>query len=118
MVEITDEFMKARLELMRGHTLLLLKAGPNYQPRESRSPEQSAIILQHGRRNMKLQAEGLMPLVGPVHGAFPIVGMSVFTVSEADARALMADDPAYKAGLFELQFATWFGAPGDGLPAA
>lgn len=117
MVEITDEFMRERLSRMRGWTTLLLKAGPNYQPQATRSPEQAAIVREHGRRNMQLQVDGKVALVGPLHNAFPIVGLCVFTVAEAEARELMAGDPALQAGLFTLDFATWFGAPGDSLPA-
>lgn len=117
MVEISDEFVKGRLSRMRGYTTLMLKAGPNYQPQATRSPEQSALVMAHGRRNMQLQADGKMALVGPLQNAFPIVGLAVFTVSEAEARDLMADDPALKAGLFLLEFANWFAVPGDGLPA-
>ncbi len=118
MVEITDEYVKARLAQARTYCLLLLKAGPAYQPPDARSPEQAAIVREHGRRNMQLQAEGKIALVGPVAGARPIVGMSVFSVPEAEARAIMAADPAVKAGILTADFATWYGFPGDKLPEA
>ncbi len=117
MVEISDETMDTRLAKVRGYCLLILKAGANYVPPDTRPPDQAAIIREHGRRNMKLRAEGKMALVAPIAGARPMVGLAVFTVPEAEARALMADDPAVLAGILAAEWATWFGAPGDALPA-
>jgi hypothetical protein len=118
MAEISDAAMDERLAKVRGYCLLILKAGPNYVPPDSRPAEQAAIIREHGRRNMKLRAEGKMALVAPVVGARPIVGLAVFTVPEAEARSLMANDPAVLAGILTAEWATWFGVPGDALPAA
>ena len=116
MVEVNDEVMDARLARVRGYCMMLLKVGPNYQPPESRPPEMAAIVREHGRRNMGLQIAGKMPLVGPIAGARPVVGLCIFAVPEAEARELMAGDPALEAGIFVAEFATWFGAPGDALP--
>jgi len=118
MIEITSEFMQARLTRVRQYPMLLLKAGPAYIPPERRPAEQKKIITEHGRRNMQLQVEGKMPLVGPLGGLRPAVGICVFAVPEAEARALMAEDPAVKAGIFELEWGTWYGVPGDALPEA
>jgi hypothetical protein len=118
MVDVSDEVMQRRLAGVRGYCMMLLKAGPNYQPPETRPPEMAAIVHEHGRRNMGLQIEGKMPLVDPVVGARPVVGLCIFAVPEAEARELMAGDPALKAGIFVAEFATWYGAPGDALPAA
>jgi hypothetical protein len=118
MIEITDEYMDARLARVRAYPMLLLKAGPAYIPPDSRPPEQAKIIREHGRRNMQLQVEGKMPLVGPLMGLRPTVGMCVFAVPEVEARALMAEDPAVQAGIFTLEWGTWFGVPGDALPEA
>ena len=98
MVDVSDEVMRARLDRVRGYCMMLLKTGPNYQPPETRPPEMAAIVLEHGRRNMGLQIDGKMPLVGPVVGARPVVGFCVFAVPEAEARDMMAGDPALKAG--------------------
>lgn len=116
MVEITDEFMKARLATVRGYTTVLLKKGPDYEPPATRSQAQAKIVLEHGRRNMKLSAEGKMPLVGPLVGAGEIVGLCVFSVTEADARELMDGDGAVRAGVFTYDVVTWYGFPGDALP--
>ena len=78
--------------------------------------EQAKLVWEHGRRNMQLHAEGKMALVGPIAGGGELVGISVFSISEPEARALMDADPAVQAGLFVCDYVTWFGVPGDGLP--
>jgi hypothetical protein len=67
---------------------------------------------------MQLQAEGKLALVGPVMGSGELVGLTVFTVPEAEAKVLMDEDPAVRAGIFVYQLVTWFEFPGDGLPPA
>lgn len=118
MIEISDAYMQERIAQARAYPMVLLKAGPNYQPPQSRTPEQAAIVREHGRRNMQMHAEGKMALVGPVFGALPLVGICVFTVAADEARAIMEGDPALKAGIFVYEVATWYGFPGDGLPPA
>ena len=117
MVEITDEYMDRRLKLAKQYCTVLLKAGPNYQPPNVRSPEQAAIVREHGRRNMKLRAEGKMLLVGPIGGGLPIVGLCILSVSEAETRELMEGDGAVQAGILTYHLVTLHGFPGDGLPA-
>lgn len=117
MVEITDAYMEARLNRARPYSLALLTAGPAYQPPDTRSAGQAAIVREHGRRNMQLQAEGKMALVGPLAGKFPVVGICIFTVPEAEARSLMDGDGAVQAGVFTYDLLTLYGFPGDGLPA-
>lgn len=116
MVEISDDYMRARLQKMRPYTMVLLRKGPAYEDHATRTPEQAQIVWNHGRRNMALNAEGKMALVGPVAGAGDLVGISVFTVSEAEVRALMEADGGVQAGVFLHDVVTWFGCPGDGLP--
>ncbi len=117
-MEITDDYIKTKVASGRGYATLLLKKGPAYEPPNARSAEKAAIVWEHVRRNMQLQQAGKKALVGPVTGGGDIVGITVFTVPEAEARALMEDDPAVKAGIFSFEFVTWFEFPGDGLPAA
>jgi len=118
MVEITDAYMDARLKTARPFVLVLMKSGPAYEPPEMRTPEQAAIVREHGRRNMQFSAEGKMAVVGPVRGGLPIVGLCIFTCPEAEVRGLLADDPAVRAGILTYDVMTMFGFPGDGLPLA
>jgi len=116
MVEITDEVMQARLATVRSYCLVLLRKGPAYQPQATRPPEQAKIVHEHGRRNMQLSAEGKIALVGPIAAGGEIVGMSIFSVGEAETRALMEGDGAVRASIFVYDVATFYGFPGDGLP--
>jgi hypothetical protein len=117
MVEITDQYMDRRLELVRPFCTVFLKAGPAYEPPATRSPGQASIVREHGRRNMQLSAEGKMLLVGPLSGAFPLVGLCIFSVPEEEARTIMAGDGAVQAQIFTYDLVTLYGFPGDGLPA-
>jgi hypothetical protein len=117
-MEITDDYMKSRLATARGYATVLLKKGPAYEPPDTRSPEKARIVWEHGRRNMRLQAEGIKALVGPIGGGGDFVGLSVFNVGAEQARALMEEDGAVKAGIFVYEMVTWFEFPGDGLPPA
>jgi hypothetical protein len=117
MVEITDEYMKMRLAKVRGYCTVRLNKGPAYQEQASRTPAQSKIVWEHGRRNMQLHAEGKLALVGPVGGGGDLVGLYIFTAPEAETRAIMDGDGAVQAGVFVYDVITWYGFPGDGLPA-
>jgi hypothetical protein len=118
MVEITDDFMRARLATVRDYVVARLIKGPAYQPPQTRPPEQARIVWEHGRRNMQMQADGKMALVGPVMGGGDLVGLCIFAVPEAEARAIMDGDGAVQAGIFVYDLITWYGFPGDTLPAA
>ena len=116
MIEISDADMRAKLQTVRPYTTILLKKGPAYLDQASRTPEQSKIVWEHGRRNMALNAEGKIALVGPIVGGGELVGLYVFTVPETEARTLMDAGGGVQAGVFVYEVATWFGFPGDGLP--
>ena len=115
-MEIDDAFMRERLGRMRAYVLVIMRKGPTYESPEFRSAAQKAIIWEHGRRNMRLQAEGIMPLVGPVGGGGDLVGLCVFSVPEDEVRSLLDDDGAVRAGVLSYEVMNWFAAPGDRLP--
>jgi hypothetical protein len=118
MVEISDDYMKSRLATVRPYTVVVLKKGTAYTPADSRPEEQTRIVREHGRRNMALQAEGKLAIVGPLHGGGESVGLYIFTVPEAEVRAIMDTDVAYKAQIFTYEVMTLLGFPGDALPPA
>src|SRR6185437_7462348 len=107
LTEITDEYMRGRMAAARAYTLVLLKKGPAYETPDVRSAQQKAVVWEHVRRNMRLKEEGTMALVGPLAGGGDIVGISVFTVPERAAKALMEEDPGVDAGIFTYEIATW-----------
>ena len=118
MVEITDEYMKARLGTVRPYTMVVLKKGPTYMAPDVRTADQTSIVREHGRRNMALQLEGKLAIVGPLHGGGDSVGLYIFTVPEAEVRAIMDEDVAFKAKIFTYEIMTMYGFPGDALPPA
>ena len=118
MAEISDDYLDARLETVRPYVVVLLRKGPAYVPPDTRPPELGAIVREHGRRNMGLQAEGKLAIVGPLGGGGEVVGLYVFTVSQDEVRAIMDGDPACLAQIFTYEVADFYGFPGDALPPA
>lgn len=116
MVAVTDEQMQARLKEVRAFTTVFLKKGAAYVPPELRPAEQAAIVLEHGRRNMSLSAEGKLAIVGPIAGGGDIVGLCIFCLPEDEVRAIMEGDGAVRAGIFIYEIVTLYGFPGDRLP--
>jgi hypothetical protein len=115
---ISDEVMQARLETVRPYVAAFLKKGPAYTPPDARSPSDAAIVKEHGRRNMLLQSEGKLAIVGPLTGAGDIVGFYVFAAPETEVRAILESDVAVQASIFSFEIVTLYGFPGDRLPPA
>jgi hypothetical protein len=112
---ITDAFMREMLGKSRAYTVLLLKLTDKYDPAALADSPQRKTIWEHGRRNFELRASGKMPIVGPLTKP-PYAGLAVFAVSPAETDALMAEDPAVKAGYFTYEILPWRSFPGDALP--
>jgi hypothetical protein len=108
---ITDDYMNNRIGKAKAYALIVLKPTPEYFAAESRP-----IVWEHGRRNMALQAAGIMPIVCPV-GDDEISGIGVFNTDPDEARAIMADDPGVRAGIFTVEVHACSGFPGDALPS-
>ena len=107
---ITDDYMHDRIGKAMPYALVLLRPAPGYHRPESRQ-----IVWEHGRRNMALQAAGIMPIVCPV-GNDVLSGMCILHTDPDSARALMADDPGVQAGIFTFEVHPCRGFPGDALP--
>ena len=108
---ITDEYMNNRIGQARTYALVMLKPTEEYFAAGSRP-----IVWEHGRRNMALQAAGVMPIVCPV-GDDQIAGIGIFDTDPDEARSIMADDPGVRAGIFTFEIHTCRGFPGDALPS-
>lgn len=106
---ITDEYMKDRLAKIKSYTLMVLRRTP-----EGLAASSGPIVWEHGRRNMALQAAGIMPIVCPVGGP-EIAGIGIFTLDVDEVRAIMADDPGVRAGIFTVELHACRGFPGDAL---
>ena len=108
---ITDDFMHDRISRAKTYVLMVLRPTSEYFDAGSRP-----IVWEHGRRNMALQAAGIMPIVCPV-GDDEISGIGIFNTDPDEARAIMSDDPGVRAGIFTFEVHTCRGFPGDALPS-
>jgi hypothetical protein len=106
---ITDDYMNQRISKAKSYALVVLRPTPEYSPRES-----GPIVREHGRRNMALQAAGIMPIVCPV-GDDQMAGICIFNTDPDEARAIMADDPGVRAGIFTVEVHACRAFPGDAL---
>ncbi len=109
--QITDDYMRDRIARAKAYTLIVLKPTPEYEKTDARP-----IVWEHGRRNMALQAAGIMPIVCPV-GDGEISGVAIFDTDPEEAGAIMADDPGVQAGIFTFEVHACRGFPGDALPS-
>ncbi len=107
----TDEMMRERLGQAASYTIVLLRRGERYG-----TDGDDKIIWEHGRRNMSLQADGLMPIVLPV-GDDSLAGVGVFVDDAETVRSIMEDDPAVRAGVLTYTVHPCRGFPGSALPA-
>lgn len=107
---ITDDYMNDRIGKAKTYTLVVLRPTSQYFAASSRP-----IVWEHGRRNMALQAAGIMPIVCPV-GDEEISGIGIFDTDPEQARTVMADDPGVRAGIFTFEVHACRGFPGDALP--
>jgi hypothetical protein len=64
----------------------------------------TAIIMQHGKRNMALRAAGVMPIVCRIADGSGVTGVSIFDASPEDVERIYSSDPGVRAGVFTLRF--------------
>ena len=111
MAVITDEMMRERLQMAAPYCVVVLKKGAQYGTADAEK-----IIWEHGRRNMTLQADGLLPIVCPVVDGSEVAGIGIFTVDADEARRIMDDDPGVQAGVFTYELHPCRSFPGSALP--
>jgi uncharacterized protein YciI len=112
--EVTDAVVRDAVGRQRWFWLLLLKRGPI---RSQSRAELDQIQAAHLRHLFTLRKRGQLILFGPVEDAGALRGIGVLTVPARDeAEALMADDPAVRAGRLRAEVRPWFTTPGDHLP--
>jgi hypothetical protein len=104
--------MRERLQHTKAYTVLILKSGPN---RAMDGVEQ--VIWEHGRRNISLREDGIMPIVCPVGDGSEVCGVAVFDRDPDVVRRIMDDDPGVRAGVFVYEVHPCRAFPGDRLPA-
>jgi hypothetical protein len=111
MTIITDEQMAAALATSRDYSILVLRAGPNWNMEGVR-----AIVTEHGRRNLSLRADRLLPIVCRVTDDSDLAGIGVFNAPPDEVRRIMEEDPGVKAGVFVYDIHPCMSFPGDSLP--
>jgi hypothetical protein len=109
--EITDDYMRQRLGQSKAYTAVILRPGPNAD-----MAGRDALVWEHGRRNMRLQADGVLPVVCPVPGGGEVNGIGLFDRTADEVKEIMDGDPAVQAGLFVYDIHPCRGFPGSTLP--
>lgn len=106
--------LATRVAANRWFWLLLFRTGPD----RSHDPETAERIqAEHLAHLFRLEAEGKLTLFGPVLDAGDLRGIGVITVpTRVEAEALIAQDPAVRAGRLVLEIHPWFARPGAALP--
>jgi hypothetical protein len=108
----TDEMMRDRLSQARSYTMVILRA-----TEKSSIDGAKEIIWEHGRRNMGLQADGVMPIVCPIGDESGLAGVGIFVDDLDTVRSIMDGDPAIQAGVLSYTVHPCRGFPGSALPA-
>jgi hypothetical protein len=108
----TDEMMHERLAHAASYTLVVLRRTDKYGTNGA-----NQIIWEHGRRNMVLQADGVMPIVCPVGDETGLSGIAIFIDAPDTVRSIMDGDPAVVAGILSYTLHNCRGFPGSALPA-
>ena len=117
--DVSDEAFTQARETVRAYTAVVLRPGPAFRPRgEGRSPEFTATVLAHGKRNYALLLAGLMPIVCPIADGSDVVGLGIFDAGAEDVERIMAADPAVRAGILAYDVHPTWSFPGSALPGA
>ncbi len=107
---ITDEFMREMIAKTRDFTIMLLHPTAKLQ-----EPGADRIVWEHGRRNFRLRAEGVLRIVCPVRDGSAVCGVGIFAANVDDVKAIMDGDPGVQAGLFTYETHPCRSFPGDAL---
>src|SRR5581483_9542398 len=91
---------------LRPYTLVILKAGPRYEPLGP-NPDWSKgvgeIIWQHDTRNRDTPLARQTTIVCPVFDDTEVKGIGIFDANLEDADRAMAADPGVRAGVFTYE---------------
>ncbi|HUI70068.1 MAG TPA: hypothetical protein VL354_06075 [Spirochaetia bacterium] len=116
--EITEQQFQENLQKTKLYTVLILKTGPRYQkPGPERDPAVTAIVKEHGKRNMALLASGIMPVVCPIGDGTNVTGIAVFDTTPEETTRIYSEDPGVRAGVFTFDVHPCRSFPGSTLPS-
>jgi hypothetical protein len=88
MATVTDDQMRAMLATSKDYSILLLRAGPNWDMEGAR-----AIVTEHGRRNFSLRADGLLSIVCRVTDDSDLAGSASSTPTRTRCAASWTTTP-------------------------
>ena len=95
---------------MRTYVLALLFTGPNPEKDPQKADE---LFRGHMANSAKMYEAGKLLLAGPFRDKTDLRGMWVFdSESIEECQALVAGDPAVAAGVFRVEYHTWYSAKG------
>ena len=115
--EVSDEEFLAVRQAARPYTVMILRAGPNFEmPGPGRDNGVAEIIMRHGKRNVALKFAGLMPIICPIADGSGVTGIGVFDASPEEVERIMAADPGVLAGVFTFDVHACRSFPGSTLP--
>lgn len=107
----TDEMMREQLAQATSYTMVVLRRTAKYGMDGT-----DQIIWEHGRRNMGLRADGVMPIVCPVGDDTDLAGIGIFVDDPGTVEHIMDGDPAVQAGILSYVVHPCRGFPGSMLP--
>jgi hypothetical protein len=114
---VTDEQLQESLKKTREYTVLILKAGPEFEvPGPDRASGVTKIIWEHGKRNSALRLAGLMPILCPITDGSGVTGIGIFDAPPEEVDKIMAADPGVRAGIFTYDIHPARSFPGSSLP--
>jgi hypothetical protein len=117
--EVSEEEFLAVRQAARPYTVMILRAGPNFEmPGPDRGTGVAEIIMRHGKRNVSLKFAGLMPIICPIADGSGVTGIGVFDASPEEVERIMAADPGVMAGVFTFEVHACRSFPGSVLPGA
>lgn len=108
---VGDEAMRAALAESRPFAVVILRDGPRTD-----HPDRERLLREHGRRDLRLRAAGVLPIVAAVPTGPGVRGVGILDFTAAEAGAVMAADPAVREGLFTVEVLAARSFPGDRLP--
>jgi diaminopimelate epimerase len=95
MPTIADDYMRGRISQAKNYTIIILR-----KTDKRSEPCTDAVVWEHARRNMSLNADGLLPVVCPVSDETDVAGVGIFNAGPEETRKIMDGDPGVVAGLF------------------
>ena len=107
---VTDEAMRELLATAQPYTAMLLRSTERMADEGAQ-----AIVWEHGRRNIAMRAEGLMPVVCPATDESDWAGVAIFAAPVEEVDRIMSTDRGVEAGIFTYELHPVIGFPGSTL---